>query len=243
MEIGLAAVAAQLLVIFIFSKIIIYIDLRYKRNQADDYVAINIFMGRNILLYSMKVPVIEIVQSNSLPWLESEIKAADRKVGTHVTKEKRFIKNAFRLYLMNPRKFWQVLHSVKYYTRLYQKVMIKVANSLTCERLLWKTKYGSEDAALTGLMGGSFWAFKGMLVTVLKRRFVFTSHPEIAITPVFGQACFEVDFQCIFSLRLGKVINAMAILLNKRGKGAATSGGTSYSRANEDSNGKHKRYG
>jgi Protein of unknown function (DUF2953). len=190
----------------------------------------------------MKVPVIEIVQSNSLPWLESEIETANRKAKTHITREKQFIKKAFQMSLKHPQRFFRALNSVKYYTRLYQRIIMGVVNSLSCERLHWKIKYGSDDAALTGLIGGAFWAFKGMLVTVLKQRFVFTSHPKIAITPVFGQACFEVEFQCIFSLRLGKVINAMAILLNNRGKGAATSGGTSNSRANEDSNGKHKRY-
>lgn len=245
MEFGLTALAAQLVLLYAFSKLIIYIDLRYQRNRSDDYIVVNVYLGKKVILYTMKVPVVDLIKNDELLWLSSEIKTADEtaKTKTNVNRERRFVKNTIRMCFHDPRRLWHAFKSVKFYIKLYRRVVRRLVNSLTCERLQWKTTYGSDDAANTGIITGALWTVKGMLVTVLRRRFSFTAPPEIAVIPVFGQSRFDVDFQCIFSLRLGKIISATTILVKLSGKGAATGGRTSNPRANEDSYGKHKRYG
>ncbi|MDD4601706.1 hypothetical protein SDC9_05864 [bioreactor metagenome] len=242
MEVALTALAAQLLLLYILSKLIIYIDLRYQRSNTDDYIAVNVYLGKTILLYSMKVPMIDLVKNDELLWLESSIKTNEVKVKTHIHRERRFLWNVYKIYFWHPRRLKRMLRSVQYYSRLYRRIVLKLVNSLACEHLKWETKYGSDDAAITGIMTGAFWALKGMLVTVLKRRFVFREQPQLSVSPVFGQPCFEISFQCIFSLRLGKIINATTIFVNFSGKGAKTGGRTSNPRANENSYGKHKEY-
>ncbi|MGI6093154.1 MAG: DUF2953 domain-containing protein [Veillonellaceae bacterium] len=245
MEYGLAALAAQIVVLYVFSKLIIYIDLRYHRDKSDDFIVVNVYLGKKFMLYSMKVPVVELIKNDESLWLSSEIKTSDgtAKTKTNIERERRFLNNIVRMYFYNPRRLWHAFKSVKFYAKLYRRVICRLVNSLNCERLYWKTTYGSDDAAITGLMSGTLWTVKGMLVTVLRRRFCFSAPPELSVTPAFGQACFYVDFQCIFSLRLGKVISAATILTNLSGKGAATGGRASNPRANEDSYGKYKRYG
>jgi len=243
MEIGLTTLMAELTFIYLLSRVIIYFELKYLRNNDNDYIAVNIYLAKSILLYSMKVPVVEIVKHNELLWLKTEIETKDGKDKTHIDREQRYAKNKLYIYLCNPKKLWHLLKSLKQYTKLYRRFVIKIVRSLNCEHLYWKTRFGSDDAALTGLMTGAMWAVKGTMVTIFKRRFSFTREPVIAVTPAFGQECLEVDFQCIFSLRLGKVIKATTVLFNLQGKGAKENGRTSDSRANEDCNGKHKRYG
>lgn len=245
MEFGLMALTAQLVVFYIISQLIIYIELRYQRNKSDDYMAVNIYLGKRIMLYSMKVPVIELLNNDELLWVSSEIKASRGKARnkTCVRREQHFIKKLLKVYLLDPRRFLNALRLVKYYAKLYRRFICRLVKSLTCEHLYWKTIYGSEDSAITGLMTGVLWSVKGMLITILRRRFFFTASPQIVVEPIFGQSCLDVNFQCIFSLRVGKIINAASIFVKSKGKGATTSGRTSYSRANENSYAKHKRYG
>lgn len=243
MEVGLTALAAQLFLLFIISKLVIYIDLRYCRNNTDDYVAVDVFLGKKILLYSMNVPIIELVKNGHLFWLESELNTTDGKVKTHIKQERRFMRNALSIYLRHPIRFWRLLKSVKYYAKLYRQFVCKLVSQLKCEYLKWDTKFGAEDAAATGIITGGVWLFKGMLVTVLKRRFQFTAPPSLTVSPLFGKACFEVYFRCIFSLKIGKIINATTMLVNLSGKGAVTSGRPSNPRAHENGNGKYKRHG
>lgn len=245
MEFSLTALAAQLVLLYAISKLVIYIDLRYYRNESDDFIAVNVYLSKKVILYSMKVPVVDLIKNDELLWLSSEIKTIDgtAKAETNIEREQRFINNTIKMYFFHPRRLWRAFKSVKFYAKLYRRIVCRLVNSLTCERLNWKTTFGSDDAAVTGLMAGALWTAKGTLVTILRRRFSFIAPPEISVIPVFGQNHFQVDFQCIFSLRLGKIISATTILVNLSGKGAATGGRTSNPRANEDSYGKHKRYG
>lgn len=243
MEIGLTAILAELTLVYLLSRIIIYIELKYLRNHGNDYIAVNIYVAKSILLYSMKVPVVEIVKHNELLWLETEIETRSGRDKTHIEREQRFAKNTFLIYLFNPRKLRRLFKLLRHYVKVYRRFARKIVSSLTCEHFYWKTRFGSDDAAMTGILTGGIWAAKGTLVTILKRRFEFISEPVITVIPVFGQECLEVDFQCIFSLQLGKVIRATTILFNLQSKEANINGRTSNSRSNEDCYGKHKRYG
>lgn len=80
--------------------------------------------------------------------------------------------------------------------------------------MFWKTKFGSEDAALTGALVGILWAFKSLLMNQLKRRIFSMGTLDIEVKPIFGSNQFEIDFQCIFSIRLGNVIKAFRSIYN-----------------------------
>lgn len=219
METGLILILAEVIVGYAVSRLIVYIDFRYHRAGTDDNLEVDIFLFNKLLLYKMEVPLMKMINDDGVLWLETKITTNGGMETADSKREQRFTRNTLRLYLLHPRHLWRMIKAFRYYVHIYRKIVIKLVESITCERLYWTTTYGSEDAATTGYMAGMLWAVKGTTVTGLKRHFPFTSEPVVKVNPIFGKSCFEVDFRCIFSLRLGKIINASTVIFNLKRKG------------------------
>lgn len=72
-----------------------------------------------------------------------------------------------------------------------------------------KTSYGSEDAAVTGKYGLAYYGRLKRCYLLIYKKVIFKTKPLIHVNPIFGHTQLKVDFQCIFSIRLGNVITAM----------------------------------
>jgi len=214
MEIFFIVTLANLVIICLLFYSKIYIQLQYQRDGSNDYIAIDVYFFKKLLAYSMEVPIIELGDIKNSFWLKSTIKTNHSQDETHIKREQRFIKKTVKFYMLHPTRLRRVARLVRYYTRLYCRMMNKIVKTMQCEQLQWKTIYGSEDAALTGIGTGILWTIKALLITRLKSHVIVTKKPIISVSPVFGHNSFKVDFQCIFSIRLGNVINAMRILYN-----------------------------
>jgi len=217
METWLIIILANIVISFLLFYSKIYIKLKYKRDGSNDYIAVDVYIFRKLLAYSMQVPMIAIGDIKNPFWLTSKIETGQSQDATHIKREQRFVKKTMKFYMLHPRRLRRVVRLVHYYTRLYCKVMENFIHSLHCEELHWKTVYGSEDAALTGIGTGMLWSVKSLLITRLKKHVIVTQKPIITVSPTFGHNRFKVDFQCIFSIRLGNVINAVRILYNMKG--------------------------
>jgi len=212
MEIWLIIILANIVIICLLYYSKIYIALQYQRDGSNDYIAVHVYLFRRLLAYSMQVPMIEIGDITNSFWLKSKIKAGKSQDETHIKREQRFITKTVKFYMLHPGRLKRIFRLVRYYTRLYCRVMNKIIHSLQCEQFQWKTIYGSEDAALTGIGTGMLWTVKSLMITRLKKQVIVTKKPIINVKPIFGQNSFKVDFQCIFSIRFGNVINAVRIL-------------------------------
>ena len=198
--------------LLLYSKI--YIALKYQRDGSNDYIAVDVYIYRRLLAYSMQVPIIQFDEIKNPFLLKSKIETGKGQDETHIKREQPLVKKTMNFYMLNPRRVRRIVRRVRYYTRLYCKVMEKFIHSLHCEELHWKTRCGSEDAAITGIGIGMLWAVKALIITRLENHVIVTNKPIIDVNPIFGHNCFKVDFQCIFSIRLGNVINAVRILYN-----------------------------
>ena len=187
----------------------IYLILKCKRDGSNDYIKVEVYFMRRLLVYSMQVPMIEITKGIHSLWVESKIKTDENEDKTHTKREQRYIKEKMKFYITHPLKLKLLVKQVRYYTRVYYQVLEQIIKSLYCEELCWKTSYGSKDAAITGIVSGMLWTVKALLLTNLQKKIVFKDKPVIQVNPVFGQTHLKVDFQCIFSIRLGNVITAM----------------------------------
>jgi len=214
MEIWMNIILANIVIICLLFYSKIYILLQYKRDGSDDYIAVDVYIFRRLLAYSMQVPMIEIGDIKNSFRLKSKIKAGQSQDETHSKREQRFIKKNSKFYIHHARRLRHLVRLADYYARLYCRVMNKFIKTMHCEQLQWKTIYGSEDAELTGIGTGVLWTAKALMITRLKKHVVVTKTPIISVNPIFGQDIFKMDFQCIFSMRLGNVIDAMRILYN-----------------------------
>ncbi|MDN5326680.1 MAG: hypothetical protein PWP41_1376 [Moorella sp. (in: firmicutes)] len=121
---------------------------------------------------------------------------------------------------------------------------------VTCRRLRLFLTLGMEEPATTALAYGSAWALLALLYQNLQRRARLDfQQPELLVRPRFNAPGLLVDFNCIFTFRLGYIISAGLLLLRLllgifwQARGASKDARTSHRSLDEDSHGKHQRYG
>ncbi|MCC5464375.1 DUF2953 domain-containing protein [Pelosinus baikalensis] len=214
MEFGLTFIVATLIIVFLISFSKIYIEVTYKRNDENDYVAVNVYALKKLISYTMQVPMVRIVEKSGEFKLESTVRTAVSQEKTDPLRDEKMIKKTDQLVKKHPRKIKYTIQKFHHYTKKYCKIIEKLLKLVVCEKLYWKTKFGSEDAALTGALVGLLWAFKTLLMNQLKRRIFSIGTLDIEVKPIFGSNQFEIDFQCIFSIRLGNVIKAFRSIYN-----------------------------
>lgn len=191
----------------LYSKI--YITLTYRRDGSNDDLVVDVYLFKTLLVYKMQIPAIEIISIKDSYWIQSKIKAGQSQEQTQSIREQRFVRKTINFYITHPGRIRYIFRLFRYCARLYSRLMGNVITFLYCEQLKWKTSYGSGDAAITGIVSGMLWTIKGLMITRFKKRVIFTKKPIINVNPIFGADHFKVDFQCIFSIRLGNVINAI----------------------------------
>lgn len=89
------------------------------------------------------------------------------------------------------------------------KIKNKIIPPVQCEQLIWITKVGCKDAAVTGLTTGLLWSIKGIVYGTLKqfkKWQVKKTHFKVATD--FDKNNFELLIDCIFILKIGHIIFA-----------------------------------
>ena len=189
------------------SRLTMYIELEYQRTAKDDNLVIKLYLLKGLVFYQLKMPIMEVVYEKKEIWLESKL-TAEKSAKTHTKEEMRTFKRLVLIYLKHPRKLQRLIRLVKHFMRNYIQIMDKITSSLCCEKFYLKTQLGFKDAEITGLSIGYLWFLKNLLLVRLSHKFCFKKQPVIKIVPSFKQAVVAVNFHCIFSIRVGNVINA-----------------------------------
>lgn len=76
-------------------------------------------------------------------------------------------------------------------------------------------RFGTGDAAKTGILCGEIWSVTGVLFPVLENSLKFVKTPEITVEPQFDKPCFEFSYKGIYSLRIYRIIPLVLKLLSK----------------------------
>lgn len=77
-----------------------------------------------------------------------------------------------------------------------------------------RLRYGTGDAANTGIMYGAIWAFVGNVYAYLCRHF-YVEFPTVELEPQFDKTAFEIEAQGIITTRLVHIIKCVLKLLPK----------------------------
>ena len=219
METFLAVLFAALACFCVVWRATIRIRVIYRRKKGDDLLSVDVHLARGFLAYHVEMPVVKIVYRNGLPWLESEQRVGGQEVEPHPERERRFAEETVDVFLHQPEKWRQISREFRFFARAYRKLARELQRRMVCEKFHWHTRLGVDDPAVTCQAAGIFWLLKYQVYIFLKRRVRRTARPIFQITPVFAAGVFDVELECIFSLRLGNVINATASLFNFRGRG------------------------
>lgn len=208
-----AALMAYILFFYVLSRIHIYIFLTYRRQGKDDHIEVEVKTLGNLVMYQMKVPVIAITDQD-ISWFVSEVGAGKERAKTHPGREQRFVRKVLRFYGKHPRRIRNLVAMFRHYKQIYKGIMDKITSDMTCEAFYWRTRMGSEDAAVTAVFTGVLWVVKEWIIDSFRRHIPCSSRPVVSVVPVFGAAIFETELQCIFRVRLSHVISAATRLIN-----------------------------
>lgn len=115
-----------------------------------------------------------------------------------------------------------------------KKVLSYIWNKLVFKELVWNTKIGLSDAALVSIVYGVMWNFKSILLNLVLRNKEIKKI-NIDILPIFNEDKLDIEFNCIFEIKIAHIIIIWLWLL-KTHKGGDEVDRASNRRLNENYN-------
>ncbi len=238
MEIGIILAVDLLILCLVLANIPLHLQLCYRRNASDDYIVVTVYAVYRLLHYSMQIPALQLARESAAQVIKEQEDAAQ-----DVKQEQLAVKRFVKKYVLHPSRLWHVMEEIREHFIVYRRFMNALIGKLTCEQLAWRTRYGMEDAALVGALYGVIWSGKGLLLKRLGQRVPFSVKPVVAVIPVMGKRLWEVEFDCIFTLKLGNLITAIGRMVYIMAREARHNGRASDTGLNEDGYGKYQGNG
>ncbi len=223
MSIVIALLSAVVIMSLLLLHVTFYIGLDYQRQGADDSLIITIYCWRNLLFYQMKIPVIAISDQGRL-WVETNIATDQGEIGSNPDSEIQALWHCLEQLIHKPSLFVSLLsklHKYVYYSRRLTRLLL---TAVCCEKFYWHMRFGTADAAVTGVMSGLLWSTTTLILCNLTKHIRFVTKPIIQVCPDFQTEGVITEFKCIFSLRLGNVINAFFFIEKNINKGVVALG-------------------
>ncbi|HHW49283.1 MAG TPA: DUF2953 domain-containing protein [Clostridiaceae bacterium] len=169
-----------------------YVVFEYNKDKKLDNLIISIFSFGQILKYKYEIPLIDFKNFG----IKSLLVAKRGKSEKTSRKEKKFlsIREFIRRY-----KYFKESNSVNLVMLQY------LWNRSRLKELRLNVVIGTDDAALTGLIGGMVWSIIGILDSYLSNKFI-SYKKHINVKTNFSNKEFKVDFYCIFAIRFVHII-------------------------------------
>lgn len=212
------------------------IHLKYYRVEEDDTVSLEFFLW-GIINYKVEVPVIILQQKFSGISLttrtELETGGEDSKelMGRHGKFSIESIEDAICKF----REWWPFLESIMedfdYFLR-----------HLILKRFDWRIRFGTPDAAATGMLSGVAWSIMGMITSAFYKRLgPKWNQPVLKVEPDFRKQGFSTALDCIFKIRVGNIMVTGIKILKKKAnrRGVNKLGRASHRRPNENCHGEY----
>ncbi len=219
METWLAVWLATTLLVLAMARMKLFISLSYRRQGKDDRLDIDVYALKKLISYHLEVPLVRLVRRGGLPWPESVVDTPRGQTETRAGAEQRFVRDTWRIFRHHPRHWRYLMKQFRYYTRIYKRLAASTLALVACEKLSWRTGLGMGDAALTGITAGLLWTFKAQTYAYMQRRLKSVARPAFRVSPHYARADVEIELECIFSITLGNVINAIATAIQHLGRG------------------------
>lgn len=196
MQIVLASILAMMMLITIIIATRVQIDIHYSRQEQDDLLITELKAWYGLIKMRNETTVIAIEDDLSGVEYELEMETPQKQVNDQhfkVTPEES-IQLSERL--SNIAQKVHHLHAI--IGRFFKRIRIS--------KFVWQTRFGTGDAAQTGLLAGFIWAAKGNLLGLLSSMFLFSAKPQLHVQPLFQGTVLDVNIQCMIHLRMGQAI-------------------------------------
>lgn len=199
-------IAILFLILFLVGMITItqkaQIEFKYWREGKEDSLTVILRGPFGLALYRAEMSLVDAMLTKSGPAFRFSLTRKDKLQGTDKQVSSPLsVKDLYKLK--------RLLEKFLPLTRVYRPLLECMARQTRLDKLVWKTQFGTSDAALTGICAGLAWSLEGWLMAFLQNRDGWLIKPEnIEFVPVFDRTCFCTSFHCILSIRIAHVITA-----------------------------------
>lgn len=191
------------------------VELVYKREQGNDRGEIILTAWRGLIRYRIAIPQMQWkgldqgVKVNTRASMDKMIgNGSAEQHNSEVKVNKRLLKrlnSAYKEMVRNVSGFHQILRWF--------------LTKITCEKLVWKSRIGTGDAAEAGILTGMAWAIKSTLIGWFCSRVKCRHQPQITVDPEFHAKVWDTHVNGIIRFRIGHAIIAIKRLLVHMRKG------------------------
>jgi hypothetical protein len=195
----------MLLTIIFFTTV--QISIYFKRKGKDDKVKTNFKAWFGLIHIRTEIPVIDFSKDLSGTEYQMEIESPNETID----------KTKFK---MHPQEIVQVNQRLYNWIKKIHdlhEIVKKFLKTIRLDKLEWRSKIGTGDAAQTGVLTGVGWGFKSSLIGLISSHVTLRKIPRIHVQPLFQEKRLETELECMIRLRIGHAIIAgIRILLNLR---------------------------
>ncbi len=193
------------LLIIIFLFILLYsnikVEINFKRYDKDDILIISITVFYGIFTYKKQIPFIDFIKKNEgKPGLEiksqtkeNENITSDKESIIDINEMKNFLKKYKKLYI----KFKKYI--IPFKTYIQKKMIFK--------SIYWNSEVGIGSADETAILTGIIWSIKSTFISLISNSYNLLD-TFINVTPNYNTNTVKTHINCIFTIKLGHIINA-----------------------------------
>ncbi len=218
-----------LIVLFILIIVLIntsiHLRVEFKRKKKDDLIKVKIALLNGLIKFNYEISYMDLVKRNK----KIGYRVGEKNINNNLEKKE----NRFR-----PENIIESFNSLKKYFDVFREVIQYIIEKIKFDSLKLDSKFGIGDAALTGIAYGTLWTIIGVFLNALFSN-KDIKNLSVNLYPDFNETILEIDFFCIIKLKIAHIIIAGVKGAKVLIKGGVLNGRSSYTRSNEDNNGKH----
>ncbi|MBM7555305.1 DUF2953 domain-containing protein [Halanaerobacter jeridensis] len=181
------------IILLYFIPIQLAFDYQRKNDKDDLTMQLKIFF----LKYNFKLSFIDFKRLFSFP--TSELKGTFSSLFSETNIE-------FKEEI-SEEELKELKHAIKVIKRIISRFELIFLLTHNCALFSWRSSFGCQNPAHTGMMTGLLWSVKSSLISILQTKLEFKELPIIDVVPNFTkEQSLMVEFKGIFTFRLGKLI-------------------------------------
>lgn len=194
-----------MLLIIIFLFILLYskikVEINFKQYDKDDILIISITVFYGIFTYKKQIPFMDFIKENDgEPALE--IKSQSKENENLISDKESIvdineIKNIFK-------KYKKLYIKYKKYVIPFKKYIEK---KMIFKSIYWNSEVGLGNADETAILTGIIWSIKSTFISLISNSYNLLD-TFINVTPNYNTNTIKTHINCIFTIKLGHIINA-----------------------------------
>ncbi|SES70152.1 Protein of unknown function [Natronincola peptidivorans] len=207
--VGISIFSVCLFIALLF--ISITIDIKILREGENDEVIIVLSVLNGFFKYKIDIPFLDMVHTGN------NLIRAKIHNDTEVGNKKEQINDSWEEEL-NFNEIKIIFEEIQSFKKKYWNVIEYIKGKLRIKKVLWYTKIGLEDAAITAIVTGIIWVIKTNIILFI-RNTLNLEDISIDVVPNYMSKKFALTFHCIVGLKIGYIIIASIKLLMMKFRG------------------------